>query len=119
MTSSTTAETPRLDSYDEFWPHYMRAHRKPWNRWMHFTGTLLALLCIVAAIVLRRPLLLLAAPVIGYGFAWIGHFGIEGNTPATFGHPVWSMRSDFLMVFLMLTGRMGRELRRLDDRSSD
>ena len=64
---------------------------------------------------LLLPLLLLAAPVVGYGFAWIGHFGIEGNTPATFGHPVWSMRSDFRMVFLMLTGRMGRELRRLNE----
>jgi len=100
-------------SFEEFWPYYLREHGKPGTRRLHFVGTLLALLCLIAAIALRRPLLLLTAPLIGYGLAWIGHFGIEGNRPATFKHPLWSARGDLRMFGLMLTGRIERELRRL------
>jgi hypothetical protein len=44
--------------------------------------------------------------VVAYGFAWTGHFLIEGNKPATFGHPVWSFISDFKMLGLMVTGKL-------------
>jgi hypothetical protein len=29
---------------------------------------------------------------------------VEGNKPATFGHPWWSFISDFRMLWLMVTG---------------
>ena len=74
---------------------------------------MLALLCLVLAIAIRSGWPLLVAPVVGYGFAWIGHFGVEHNRPATFRHPWWSLRGDARMFGLMLTGRMSRELRRL------
>jgi hypothetical protein len=61
----------------------------------------------------RRPGLLLAAPVVGYGLSWIGHFVVEGNTPATFGHPLWSLRGDFRMWWKTASGTMSAEVERV------
>ena len=98
--------------YPEFWLRYLRAHSKPATRWLHFTGSLLALACLAAAALTLDWRWLLAAPLIGYGFAWTAHFGVEGNRPETFGHPVWSLLSDFRMLGLWLTGRLGPHLER-------
>lgn len=95
-------------SFDEFWPYYVAQHLNPVNRWLHFAGTSLALGCIAASPV--APPMLLAAPVVGYGLAWIGHFGFEKNKPATFGNPFYSLVGDFKMWSLMLRGRMGAEI---------
>lgn len=101
----------------EFWPVYVSAHHHPMTRRLHFVGTTLAILCIVAVILGYSPWLLLAAPVIAYGFAWVGHFWMEKNRPATFGHPFMSLVSDFRMYGLMWLGRMTAEGERLSDKS--
>lgn len=103
----TTAER-----YRDFWPAYLRAHSRPGNRWLHFAGTLGGLALLVAALVLRDWRFAVAAPVLGYAFAWTGHFALEGNRPATLGHPLWSFASDWRMLALWLTGRLDAELRR-------
>jgi len=105
--------SPGFAGFHEFWPHYLREHRRPATRWLHFYGTLLAIGCLVLAFVARQPWWLAAAPVAGYGPAWIGHFFVEHNRPATFKHPWWSFIGDLRMFWLMLTGRMKRELRSL------
>lgn len=38
-----------------------------------------------------------AVPLVGYFFAWVGHFGFEHNKPATFIYPTFSLMSDFRM----------------------
>jgi hypothetical protein len=100
-------------SFEQFWPHYVGEHGQASTRWLHFSGTLLALVCAAAALALARPLLWLAVLPLGYGPAWIGHFFVEHNRPATFRHPLWSLRGDLRMFGLMATGRMGREVERL------
>jgi hypothetical protein len=103
-------------SYAEFWPHYVGEHGLGPTRRLHFIGTTLGLLIVVAALATGRFWLLLLAPVVAYGFAWIGHFFVERNKPATFRNPLWSLRGDFHMCALMLRGRMDEEVRRLEER---
>jgi hypothetical protein len=99
----------RYQSFAEFWPFYVREHSVPACRALHFVGSALAVAVLVAAI-LYSPWLLVAVPIVGYGFAWIGHFMIEKNRPASFKYPLWSFIADWKMWALMLTGRMGAEV---------
>ena len=61
--------------------------------------------------------LLLLCPLLGYGFAWYGHFFLQRNVPATFTYPVWSFMGDYKMIFMMLSGRLDRELKRAAGRA--
>jgi hypothetical protein len=99
----------RYQSFADFWPFYVREHSLPACRALHFVGSTLAVAVLVAAI-LYSPWLLVAVPVVGYGFAWIGHFTIEKNRPASFKYPLWSFIADWKMWALILTGRMGAEV---------
>lgn len=96
---------PRFESFQAFWPYYLAQHRHPVSRGLHLAGTGLALACLGLGVMIS-PAWLLAAPLVGYGLAWLGHFGFERNQPATFRHPLWSLRADVKMFGLMLTGRM-------------
>jgi hypothetical protein len=102
---------PQLNSFAEFWPYYVRAHSRTPTRILHAIGSIAALACVAFAIT-TDAWLFLAAPVIGYSFAWYAHFFVEHNKPATFGHPFWSLAADYVMLFKMLTGRMGEDVRK-------
>lgn len=97
--------TPEFKTFEAFWPYYLKEHRHPLNRWLHFAGTTLVNLCLLGTLT-GRPWMLLLAPLCGYGFAWVGHFGIERNRPATLTYPAWSLRGDYRMYGLMLRGRL-------------
>jgi hypothetical protein len=95
----------------EFYPYYLTEHRNATSRRLHFIGTALLILLLVYAIATSKWLLLLAVPVVGYGFAWVGHFFFERNKPATFKYPLFSLMSDFIMFWHILTGQIGEKLR--------
>ena len=101
----------RFESFSDFWPFYVCEHRAPLTRALHFIGTStifpLALLAWFTS-----PWFLLAIPVNAYGFAWIAHFFVEHNRPATFTYPAWSLLGDFRMFGLMCIGRMSCEVER-------
>jgi hypothetical protein len=99
-------------TFEEFWPHYVREHRKPVTRALHVLGTHLGLGAAVLAVVVS-VWWLGAALLLGYGLAWIGHLLFEKNRPATFEHPVWSLRGDFRMMRLTWLRRMDDEVARL------
>jgi hypothetical protein len=98
--------SPRLATYREFWPFYVSQHLNPLCRRLHFVGTTGTIACWVAGVLTREPPFLLWSAVSGYAFAWVGHFFVEKNRPATFTYPLWSLVSDFRMYGLMLVGKM-------------
>lgn len=98
--------------YREFWPHYLREHAKAGTRTLHYVGTGFATATLLAALVSRRWWLLPLALFAGYGPAWVAHFFVEKNRPATFTHPFWSLVSDYRMAWSWLTGRLPQELAR-------
>lgn len=101
----------RIGSYEDFWLYYLREHSLFPCRVLHYIGTV-ASAAMLGIALYATPWLLLAVPVAGYGPAWIGHFFIEKNRPATFGYPFWSLISDYRMFALAATGRLGPELER-------
>lgn len=94
----------------DFYPYYLTEHARPVNRAFHFVGTTLVITCLVLAIVLHNAWWLLAMPLAGYGFAWIGHFILEKNRPATFTYPFYSLASDFVMYYHTWTGQIDRKV---------
>lgn len=102
----------KFPTYKAFWPHYVNEHRGKLTRNLHFLGTSLALFFVFMAITVD-PWFLVAVPFAGYGFAWLAHFYVEKNRPATFTYPVWSLMADMHMFALMCSGRMDREVSRM------
>ncbi|MBV9080350.1 MAG: DUF962 domain-containing protein [Elusimicrobia bacterium] len=100
-----------IQSFDDFWPYYVRAHSQPRTRLLHAIGSVAAIAAVAAAFALN-VWLLIAAPLLGYSFAWYAHFFVEHNKPATFGHPFYSLAADYRMLFLMMAGKMDAEVAR-------
>jgi hypothetical protein len=99
-----------IQSYEQFWPFYLSEHGNPLNRKLHFIGTSLVVGIGATALVTGQWWMVAAMPVAGYGFAWVGHFIVEKNRPATFTYPLWSLRGDFEMWWKTITGELDAEL---------
>jgi hypothetical protein len=98
--------TPRFRSFREFYPYYLTEHSNKWNRRLHLLGQMLAVVVLIAFAVTLNGWLLVLVPVAGYAVSWVGHFVVEGNRPATFRHPLYSLLGDWVMCKDMLTGRV-------------
>lgn len=98
----------RIRTFAEFWPYYVRQHRKARTRTLHAAGSALAIVALALGLAVNAWFFL-AAIVIGYAFAWFGHFFVERNKPATFEYPLYSLAADYRMLFLMMAGRMRDE----------
>ncbi|TBU95347.1 Mpo1-like protein [Phytopseudomonas dryadis] len=96
----------RFNSFAEFYPYYLQEHSNPTCRRLHYVGSLLVLAVLGHVLLSQQWLWLLMLPVIGYGFAWVGHFFFEHNRPATFQYPLYSLMGDWVMLKDVLTGRI-------------
>ena len=105
-------ETKTYQSFSEFWPYYVSEHSKPGTRRLHFLGTSLGLLLLLIFFVTGPWWLVLLALISGYLFAWIGHFVVERNMPATFKYPLYSLAGDLKMFVLICVGKMEEEVKR-------
>ena len=95
----------RIHPFPRFYEHYLGEHRNRTCRLLHFIGSWLVIGIVLTALLAHRPLALIAAPIVGYGFAWVGHFFFEKNTPATFRQPWYSLAGDWLLWWQITTRR--------------
>lgn len=96
-------------NYQAFYHFYLSEHSDPICRNLHYVGSSLVLLVLCFSILSQQYHLLWSLPLIGYGFAWVGHFFFEHNKPATFKWPFWSLASDWVMFFQFITGSLPKE----------
>jgi hypothetical protein len=96
----------RFHSFKEFYPFYLSQHTDPTCRRLHVLGSVLVLLALAAVVLSGQWAWLALVPLIGYGFAWVGHYVFEKNRPATFSHPVYSFMGDWVMLWQALTGKV-------------
>ncbi len=111
------ASEKKYRSFNEFYPYYLTEHANNKNRLLHFVGTLLLLVSLVVGIFTGNGLFFILIPLLGYGFAWFGHFFIEKNRPATFTYPFYSLASDFVMFWDIITGQLNRKLKEAINKS--
>lgn len=96
----------RYTSFREFYPFYLSQHQDATCRRLHVVGSSLVLAVLAGAIVSGNGWWLWLLPVLGYGFAWVGHFFFEHNKPATFTHPFYSLMGDWVMFWQVLTRKL-------------
>ncbi len=96
----------KYQNFAEFYPFYLSQHENTTCRRLHFVGSLLIVMLVFYSVYSGKWMLLLLIPVIGYGFAWLGHFFFEKNRPATFTYPVYSLVGDWVMFKDMLFGKI-------------
>ncbi len=97
----------QYSSFKDFYPFYLGELANLICRRLHFIGT--SGIVVIAALVITQVLPLVwlwAIPVLGYGFAWVGHFFFEKNRPATFKYPFYSFLGDWVMYKDMWIGKI-------------
>ncbi|MEP0355255.1 DUF962 domain-containing protein [Paraglaciecola sp.] len=102
----TTTSQQTFTSFAEFYPYYLSEHKNNTCRRLHFVGSALILILVAYTLVTDQWSLLWLLPVLGYGFAWVGHFFFEHNKPATFKHPFYSLLGDWVMFKDILLGKI-------------
>ncbi|MDF3836095.1 DUF962 domain-containing protein [Cupriavidus basilensis] len=100
------AHPREFENFAAFYPFYLNEHRDRTCRRLHFAGSTVALLCLLALLLSGNWWWLAAAVVSGYAFAWVGHFVFEKNRPATFRHPLYSLMGDWVMYGDIWRGRI-------------
>jgi hypothetical protein len=95
--------------FREFWPLYLRAHRRPATRGVHYLATGAGIIAAVVAMSLREPGVLIGVIVACYAAAIASHRFLEGNQPLILVNPIWDAVADLRMSWLAATGRIGAE----------
>ena len=93
-------------TFSDFYPFYLREHSNIMCRKLHFLGTCGVIALLLLFFFTGNLTLLVLLPLVGYSFAWVGHFVFEKNRPATFKNPFYSLLGDFRMFWDILVGRV-------------
>ncbi|QHJ12185.1 hypothetical protein FX988_02436 [Paraglaciecola mesophila] len=98
--------TQKYQNFADFYPYYLSEHQNNACRRLHFVGSTLIIFTILYAVFTGQLMYLWLLPLLGYGFAWVGHFFFEHNKPATFKYPFYSFLGDWVMYKDILTGKI-------------
>tara|TARA_Y100000996_G_C22527421_1_gene645034 strand:- start:1317 stop:1628 length:312 start_codon:yes stop_codon:yes gene_type:complete len=97
---------PKFNSFKEFYPFYLSEHSKRSTKILHMIGSIGVILMISYSFYSSNTKILYYLPIVGYGFAWIGHFFFEKNRPATFTYPLYSFAGDWIMLKDIFLGKV-------------
>jgi hypothetical protein len=96
----------KYQTFSEFYPFYLSQHQHSICRRLHFIGSLAIVVLLTFILITGQIQFLVIVPILGYGFAWLGHFVFEKNKPATFTYPIYSLLGDWVMFKDMITGKI-------------
>jgi len=103
--------TESFNSLNDFYHYYLTEHLNKMCRASHFIGTSLVIILFIAGLITVKWWWFALMPVAGYGFAWFGHFVFEKNKPAAFQNPLYSLASDFIMYWHMISFQLPSKIR--------
>jgi hypothetical protein len=98
--------TKKYNNFTEFYPFYLSQHANSTCRRLHVFGSCCIILLVIYVVIFGGVHLLWFIPLIGYGFAWLGHFRYEKNKPATFQYPIYSLIGDWVMFKDIIIGKI-------------
>lgn len=98
--------TKKYNNFAEFYPFYLSQHTNLTCRRLHFIGSFSIIILVLYVALFGSGSLLWFIPLIGYGFAWVGHFIFEKNKPATFEYPLYSLLGDWVMFKDIIIGKI-------------
>ena len=101
---------PDFKSFAAFYPYYLLEHQQPLCRALHYIGSSLVLVVLAVIALTGQWSWFWLLFLVGYGFAWICHFFVEHNRPATFKYPFYSLMADWVMLKDFLTGQLKAKL---------
>jgi hypothetical protein len=93
----------RSQSFESFYPGYLRQHDHPINRRLHVAGNVVGAVSVAAGAVARSWWPILAAPLLVNAFHWFGHIAFQKNRPGDAGPRFyaaiasWKMAWDFFV----------------------
>lgn len=88
----------RYENFKSFYPFYLSQHSNSICRNLHYVGSVCVLIVLFLSLYIGSYSMLFLMPIVGYSFAWVGHFFFEKNRPATFQYPLYSFLADWLML---------------------
>lgn len=106
----------KYKTFWSFYPYYLTEHKNRISRTLHFLGTGLIFFCLIFGLFSGKWFWFVVIPICGYGFAWVGHFFFEKNKPATFSYPLYSLVSDFVMFWHILTCQIGTKIKEAEQK---
>ena len=95
----------RYTNFKDFYPYYLSEHSHKTTKLLHFIGTSIPLYFLFNFFRTFDFVYIILSLLSGYGFAWVSHFFIEKNKPATFKYPFYSFIGDHLMFIEIIMGK--------------
>lgn len=102
----TNLTIKKYKTFESFYPFYLSQHQNIICRRLHFVGSSMIVVMLAYILINSTWGLLWTIPLLGYGFAWVGHFFFEKNRPATFSYPWYNLLGDWVMYKDILMGKI-------------